>query len=130
MYCTFNRSQPNNNESGTSKTKFDYNKIFNIKPKQSGPDGTILFSDDGQFKDRKKFKDQQIQYVTRDTSVITNFSIAILEKRTKGLFKDLWSSGISQNIDGPENKLVRISEEQAVEVAHIVKKFNSVVKGI
>jgi len=135
IYCSFNRSQPNNEESSATKTKFDYNKIFNIKLKRSGHNGTVLCFDETQFKDCKKFRDQKtlyekIQRVTSDTSDSTDYFITSLEKRTKALFKNLWYTGISQNVDGPENKLVRISEEQAVEIAYVVSKFNSATKGI
>ena len=135
IFCTFSRHQSNNNDSSIPKTKFAYNKIFNIKIKRSGLDENILSFDDTQFKDCQKFRDQKtlyanIQRKTGDTSVLTNHFITDLEKRAMCLFRSLWFSGISQDVDGPENKLVRISDEQAIEVAHIVSKYNASTREI
>jgi len=133
--CSIQRSSPNNPESGPSKLKFDYKKIFNIKLKRTGPQGDNLILDDNQFKDCNKFREQKILYdklqkKTADTSDNTDYLIGDLEKRASGLMKQLWYAGLCQDVNGTENQLVRISDDNAVEIAYIVKKINLAIKEV
>jgi len=135
IHCSIHRSSPNNSESGTMKDKFDYKKIFNIKLQRTGPKGDQLKLDESQFKACQHFQDQKalfekIQTKTGNNADNTDYFIGDLEKRASGLIKNLWYAGLCQNVDGTENKLVCISDHQAIEVAHIVKKFNLAIKEV
>jgi len=44
--------------------------------------------------------------------------------------KQLWYAGLCQDVDGKVNKLVRISDNNAVEIAYIVSKFSLAIKEI
>ena len=117
------------------KNKFDYKKIFNIKMKRTGPNGNKLCLDETQFKACNHFQEQKalfdkLQQKTGNNADSTDYLIGDLEKRASGLIKSLWYAGLCQDVDGAENKLVRISDHQAIEVAHIVKKFNTAIKEV
>lgn len=129
------RTIPNNFESGPTKLKFDYRKSFNIKMRRTGLHGNDLVFDDTQFKSCSKFRDQKLLYdklqkKTANTSHTTEYLIGDLEKRASGLIKQLWYAGPCQGVDGKENKLVHISDDNALEIAYIVNKFNIAIKEI
>jgi len=133
--CAIKRSCQNNNCSGFDKDKYEYGKLFSIKLKQSGVLGKDLNFDFSQFKDSQKYKDQlklykEIQDITGNNSIFTNARLEDLEARTGALFKDLWINGIMQKSHGPTNKLVHISENNALELSYILKKFNAAVKDV
>ena len=133
--CAIKRSCQNNNCSGLDKDKYDYGKLFSIKLKQSGELGKDLDFDPSQFKDCQKYKDQlklykEIQEITGNNSIFTNARLEDLEARTDALFEDLWLKGILQKSHGPTNKLVHISEDNAIELSYILKTFNSAVKDV
>lgn len=135
LICHFNRQGPNNNENGTEKRKFDYKQISRIKLTRSGPNKDFLQLDGNQFKNCKKFEEQKelyqkIQKLTGDNSDTTNYLLDDIKRRTKGLFKQLWYAGLCQEVNGQENKLIRISEEHAVEIAHITQRFNIAIKDV
>ena len=131
--CTFRRFGMNNNEGGPMKTRYDYKKVCSIKLKQSGKFGKILTLDDTQFKNSKVFTDQKelfqkIRTLTGDNSIFTNNHINDLEKRIKSIYNSLWDDGIKQEVNGETNKLVEISENQAIELSYILQKFNHGLK--
>jgi len=131
--CSIPRMGQNNNCGGNSKTKYEYNKLFNIKLKQSGPLGINLEFDSSQFKNCRKYKDQEqlfneIQKVTGEESYLTKNVISELDLRADLLFENLWTSGLEQQVDGPVNKLVRIQDSHAAEISYILKEFNASVK--
>jgi len=131
--CTFRRNSQNNNESSISKTKYNYKKVCSIKLKQSGSLGENLELDDSQFKDCQSFREQkklysQIRQLTNDSSKFTKNHLDDLQNRIKILYKNLWEKGLQQKADGKRNKLVDISDEDAIEVAYILQQFNRGVK--
>ena len=135
IFCQFNRQGPNNAVTETEKRKFDYSKLYRIKVSRTGDKGSYLKLDEKQFKDCGKFKEQQklydkLQKLTGDKSDTSAYILEDIEKRTKTLFKSLWYSGLGQGVNGPKNNLVKITESQAVEVAHIVKAFNAGVQDV
>jgi len=135
LICHMNREGPNNMEEGDSVRSYDYNKIFRIKLTQKGINKDELSLDENQFKDCERFKEQEklyekIRKLTGDASDTTDFLLGDMEKRTNLLFKKLWYEGLTQNVNGSENKLVRISDNHATEIAHIVKSFDKAVKNV
>jgi len=137
LTCKFHRVGPNNREDGIEKRNYDFNKIFRIKVRKSANEdgGPALCFDDNQFKDCKKYNEQRdlyskIQKITENNSDTTDYLLGDIEKRSKALFKNLWYAGLCQNVDGPGNKLVEINEAQAVEVAHIVSRFDAAIKDV
>ena len=135
LFCHFNRLGPNNKDTGTDKRKYDYSRIFKIKVSRTGDKGSHLQLDEHQFKDCVRFKEQQkiyskLQQLTGDDSDTSDYLLCDIEKRTKTLFKNLWYTGLSQDTNGPKNKLVKITEGQAVEVAHIIRAFNAGVQDV
>jgi len=58
------------------------------------------------------------------------FRLNELEKRIKQLYASLWNSDIRQHVDGKLNKLVHISENQALNISFILNKFDAGVKDI
>ena len=135
LFCHFNRQGPNNRESDEDRRKYDYRKIYKIKLSRTGGKGDHLKLDENQFKECTNFKEQQklynnLQQLTGDESDTTDYLLNDIEKRTKTLFKSLWYSGLGQNVNGPENNLVKISEGQAVEIAYIVRRFNAGVQDV
>jgi len=133
--CSINRKGQNNNCSGFGKAKYDYNKLFSIKMKQSGRLGENISLDTTQFKDCKKFKEQsrlfaEIQKRTGDSAPRTKSHLLDLEARTGALFKSLWEDGVLQKIDNSSNNLVEVSDHHALELSYILERFNSAVKSI
>jgi len=131
--CKFRRFGMNNNEGGPMKTRYNYKKVCAIKLKQSGKFGENLYLDETQFKDCKSFKDQKelfqkIRNLTGNNSNFTNNRLNDLEKRIKSTYNSLWEDGIKQNADGESNKLVEISENQAIEISFILQQFNQGLK--
>jgi len=92
--------------------------------------------DENQFKDCERYKEQKklyekIQKLTGDNSDTTDFLLEDIEKRSNQLLKKLWYEGLVQNVNkGEDNKLINISENHAIEVAHIVQKFNVAIKDV
>jgi len=135
LLCHLNRTGPNNMEDGEDSQKYDYNKIFRIKLAQKGENKDELCLDENQFKDCAKYREQKelyekIQGLTGNDSDTTDYLLGDIEKRTNQLFKKLWYEGLIQNVNGKENKLVEISDNHAIEIAHIVTRFNAAVKDI
>jgi len=133
LSCTLRRFGQNNNCSGTSSIKFNYGRIFNIKMKREGTDGTDLSFDDNQFKDCRTFKDQvavltKLREITNDSAANSNDCLSSVEKRIKNLYQKLWKDGLAQNVDGPNNQLIKINDEHALDLAYIFRKFNDGIK--
>ena len=133
LTCSISRESQNNNCGGLGKDTYAYNKLFNIKLKQSGPLGVNLDFDSAQFKECKKFKEQshlynEIQKVTGTDSYLTKNHLNELDLRADLLFKSLWENGLDQNINGAVNRLVQIEDSHAAEISYILNKFNASVK--
>jgi len=131
--CSISRKSQNNNCSGRGSTKYNYNKLFSIKLKQSGTLGCDLDFDTSQFKNCRKFKEQSDLYVelqkrTGPNSNLTKTHLQGLETRIEALFSNLWKDGVIQQVHGPSNNLVEISDAQAVELSFILNHFNSAIK--
>jgi len=131
--CSISRMTQNNNCGGARKTKYEYNKLFNIKLKQSGPLGINMDFDSTQFKNCKKYKDQlqlfnEIQKVTGEDSYLTKNVLSDLDERADLLFENLWEDGVAQQVNGPNNKLVKIRDSHAAEISYILNGFNNSVK--
>ena len=137
LQCTFQREGLNNNEDGISKSKYDYSRISKIKVKKRITDegSTIFRLDESQFKSSRKFIDQKnlytkLQNVTADTADLSNYHLDFLEKRVRNLYKKFWKEGLRQHVNGPENELVKISEEHACELSFILKKYQTAIKEV
>jgi len=133
--CSIVRDEQNNNCSGHDKVKYDYNKIFQIKLTQSGLLGKDLQFDDTQFMDCKRVQDQlklfkNIQRITGDDAPRTTAFLTEIEDRVDALFRSLWHDGVAQQVKGPENKLVEISDAHAAEISFILNRFNSAIKTV
>jgi len=133
--CSIVRDEQNNNCSGHDKVKYDYNKIFQIKLTQSGLLGKDLQFDDTQFMDCKRVQDQlklfkNIQRITGDDAPRTTAFLTEIEDRVDALFRSLWHYGVAQQVKGPENKLVEISDAHAAEISFILNRFNSAIKTV
>jgi len=135
LICHVDRKGHNNVEGGETVRSYDYNKIFRIKLARTGPNNDELNLNGSQFKDCDRFREQKelydkIQKLTGDTSDTTDYLIGDIEKRTNILFKRLWYEGVMQDVNGKENKLVQINDSHAVEIAHIVRRFNIGIKDV
>jgi len=133
--CSINRKGQNNNCGGYGKIKYDFNKLFSIKMKQSGRLGENIDFDTSQFKDCKRYKDQlnlflEIQKRTGNLAPRTKTHLHELELRADALFQTLWKDGISQKVDNLSNDLVEISDMHAMELSYILQKFDSAVKTV
>ena len=133
--CSIARSSQNNNCGGNCKDKYAYDKLFNIKLKQSGRLGVNLDFDSSQFKNCKKYKDQlqlfkEIRKLTGKESHITKNYVNNLNLRADLLFKDLWAKGLEQRTNGRINKLVDIEDSHAAELSYILNGFNNAVKTV
>jgi len=128
LICEYDRNDRNNNEDGMDTIKYKYSNLYSIKMKNTGPAGKNISINDSQFKDSIKFKEQaalycKAQQVTGDTANLSNYHLDSLEARLDSLTESLWQAGKDQQACGPKNKLVRIDEQQAIEIAFIYKKF-------
>ena len=128
LVCEYERNDQNNNEDGVDTIKYKYSNLYNIKMKNTGYAGKNISLNDSQFKGSEKFREQaalyaKTQQVTGDTADLTNYHLDPLEARLENLTKSLWRAGLEQQTCGKKNKLVRIDEPQAIEIAHIYKKF-------
>ena len=108
--------------------KYKYSNLYSIKMKNTGPAGKNISINDSQFKDSAKYKEQaalygKAQQITGDTANLSNYHLDSLEARLDSLTESLWQAGKDQQVCGQKNKLVRIDEQQAIEVAFIYKKF-------
>ena len=135
LICHMDRKDHNNAEDGECLRSYDYNKIFRIKLARTGSNKDELILDENQFKACEKFRNQQelygkIQKLTGDTSDTTDYLIGDIEKRASSLCKRLWYEGLVQKVDGSENKLVEIADSHAVEIAHIIGRFNNSIKDV
>jgi len=133
--CSVVREEQNNNCSGHEKEKYDYDKIFSIKLTQSGLLGKDLDFDNSQFMNCKKVQEQlnlfkKIQLKTGDDAPRTTAFLTEIEDRVEALFRSLWHDGVSQQVDGSENKLVEISDAHAAEVSFILNSFNNAIKTV
>jgi len=132
LVCSFTRFGMNNNEGGLDKTKHDFRKIFSIKLKQKGKLGETLEFNDNQFKDCEMFQYQKelynkLQKLTDDNAALTSSYLDDTQERINLLYASLWDSGLNQKTDGKMNKLVDISEDQALNLSYILDSFK---KGI
>ena len=135
LTCTFRRSGQNNNESGTTKPRYDFRKIYSIKLQQSGPNGEEFALDDKQFKESKNFQQQfklyrELQNLSGNKAAFTSTYLDDTEMRIRQLYLSLWTTGLRQKVDGNNNKLVNITENQALNLAIILQTFDSGVKAI
>jgi len=135
IQCNFTRIGCNNKTDGITKTKFDYKKIFRIKVRESKTSQGDIELDSSQFKDSKNFKSQaklysEIMKVTGDDSYLSNRFLTKIENRISKLFENLFNTGTQQKVNGKQNKLVKISPEQATQLAYIVKQYNHSIKAV
>jgi len=133
LSCEYIRNDRNNNEDGVSKTKYNYAKLSRIKLKRSGKDGEIMDLDTSRFKESRAFKEQEklynkVQTLTGEKASLTVSRLPEIEARTDKLLKTLWQDGIDQGVNGSKNKLVRIKEDHAIELAFTYRKFKSAIK--
>jgi len=135
LQCNFARMGNNNKTDGAEKTKFDYKKVFKIKVRESQSRKGDIELDTSQFKESKSFKMQaemhsKILKLTNSNSHLTETLLGKLEKRISNLFQDLFDSGVQQKVRGKNNKLVKISPAQAMQLSYTVKQFNNGIKTI
>jgi len=137
LHCSIHRNGPNNNEDSIETRRFDFKRICNIRLQKTDlKDGQVSLSlDESQFKDCKLFQDQQklyasIQSKTGNTSHLTKHYLDDLEKRIKFLYSELWKANIAQENDGSKNELVKIDENHAVELSHILRQFHIGIKDV
>ena len=128
IVCEYRRNDQNNNEDGISTIKYNYSKVCKIKMKNTGLKGKNISLDTSQFKDCKNFRDQSmlynnIQKLSGDDADITDYHISPLEQRIDALIHDIWTTGKEQGVCGSKNKLVKITEGQAMELAFTFKQF-------
>ena len=133
LYCTFLRNGANNIETGAASTQYAFKEVYQIKMKRTGPKGNILELDDSQFKHSKSYEKQatlfqKLQDLTADNASATGFHLRPIEQSINLLYNSLWKDGLEQNINGPENKLVSITERHAAELAAIVNNFDAGIK--
>jgi len=135
LICEYSRCDQNNNEDGQATTKWNYADIYNIKVTRSGDKGRDIKLDMSQFKDSDKFRRQaqiykKLQEATSDQASLTDYHITPLETKVEELTQSLWKKGIIDNVDGPNNKLVSITEEHALEISIIYRKFRRAIHEI
>ena len=128
LVCEYNRNDRNNNEDSVETIKYKYSSLYNIKMKNTGVLGKNISLNESQFKESEKFREQaalynRVQQITGDTADMSNYHLDPLEARLEALTSNLWETGQEQHICGSENKLVKINEDQAIEIAYIYKKF-------
>jgi len=135
LQCFFTRIGNNNKTDGTEKLKFDYKKVFKIKVRECQSRKGDVELDTSQFKDSKNFKMQAEMYtkimkLTNNDSYLTNTLLGKLEKRISNLFQNLFDTGTHQKVSGKNNKLVKITSDQALQLSYITKQFNKGIKTI
>ena len=135
LQCNFTRIGCNNKTDGTTKTKFNYKQIFKIKVIESKTSQGEIELDTSQFKDSKNFKSQaklysKISKLTGNNSTLSDDLLTKIEKRVSKLFENLFNEGIKQKVNGKQNKLVKITPEQATQLAYIVKQYNDSIKTV
>jgi len=135
LACTFVRHSSNNKMHGHESEVSDFKKIFQIKVKRTGTNNDDIILDESQFKGSKTFMSQQtlfkeIQNLTADDSNESDTYLDEIEKSIKKLYDSIWRSGVRQQVKGNENKLVSITESQALRLSYITKSFNANVKAI
>jgi len=114
---------------------YEYKKIFQIKLKRTGPQNDDLILDESQFKGSRLFLKQQkllqkIHSLTANDSDESNHYLSDIESRINKLYADLWKTGKRQQVDGESNKLVKITDKQALRLSYITKSFNENVRAI
>jgi len=135
LVCEYRRNDANNNEDGHSTTKIRYSPISSIKMKSSGERGETIEFNDNQFKGSERFKEQKklynkVQELTHNAAHITTARLPEIESRVDALIHKLWQDGVKQKVSGLRNKLVRIKEDQAVELAYTYEKFQHAIKEV
>jgi len=136
IICEYSRqNDKNNNEDSQDNTKYNYAEIYNIKVKRSGEKGKDIGLDMGQFKESDKFRShlnlyEKLQKKTSDSADFTDYYIGPLETRAQSLIKSLWDKGVHENVNGAENKLVSITEDHALELSIIYRKFTEAIKEV
>ena len=135
LACTFVRKSNNNRTHGKDSIVHDYKQVFQIKVKRSGVDNDELILDETQFKGSRQFIKQQelfnrIQEKTANDSDQSNTYLSGLEDRIEKLYISLWNDGLKQKTHGKSNKLVNISENQALRLSHVTRKFNESVRAV
>jgi len=135
LACKFVRHSKNNKTYGEETEFSDFKKVFQIKVKRTGPQNDEIILDNSQFKGCKAFVDQQklfqkIQTLTANNSNESNTYLSEIEKSIEILYGSLWRHGVKQKVKGNENKLVSVTETQALRLSHITKMFNANVRAI
>ena len=135
LVCEYTRNDKNNNEEGISTRKFQYSKLYNIKMKSTGVRGKNISLDDSQFKDSERFLSQsalynEVQKVTGNDADLTQYHLDPIELRIDKLNQSLWEEGQKQHVCGKANKLVRINDDQALELSFIHRQFMRAVKEV
>jgi len=135
LICEYDRNERNNNEDGIETIKYHYSNLCNIKMKNTGPKGKNISINESQFRGSEKFRQQaalyaRVQKITGDNADLSKYHLDPLEARLDALTETLWQAGREQNVCGRKNKLVRIDEQQALEISYIHKKFMLGVKDI
>jgi len=133
LQCTYIRNGPNNAEISESTIQYAFRDVFKIKVKRSCNSDNVLVFDDTQFKKSKQYEKhlelyQKIQDFTGDDAPCTNSFLLPIEKSIKSLYNSLWNKGVSQGVNGKQNKLVEISDRQAAELAALINSFDSGIK--
>ena len=133
--CTYLRNGPNNAENTILRTKYEFSKISNIKLKTllSEDQYPELAFDESQFQGSEKVQKQKelynrVQKLTGNTGSSTLHHLPQIEKRIAKLYDSIWQDGITQNICGEDNMLVKISEKQAAELSNIVCLYDHAIK--
>ena len=135
LTCSFVRHSSNNKMNGDESEVSDFKKIFQIKVKRTGINNDEIILDESQFKGSKTYLSQQtlfkeIQRLTADTSNESDTYLDEIEKSIKILYGSLWRNGVRQQVEGNKNKLVSITESQALRLSYITKTFNANVKAV
>ena len=136
LACTFAKRSKNNRVFGSDMDAYEYKKIFQIKLKRTGPLNDDLVLDESQFKGSRLFLKQhklvleKIHQLTTADSDESDHYLGDIETRIKKLNADLWRTGKKQQVDGATNKLVTISDKQALRISYITKTFNENVRAI
>jgi len=137
IHCSINRKGKNNNQDSQEIRKFDYKKICNIRLQTytDEMDTSNLKLDESQFKDCDGFRDQKslydkVQNLTSNSGHNTMHYLDEIEERISYLYKELWTEGSRQKVDGKTNKLVEIKEDHAAELSYILRKFQVGIKDI
>ena len=128
LSCTFDRWEPNEERKVKLKTKFLFNKIYNIHIKDD------LSFDDSRFKCDALF-DQEKLYIklhelTHPSNEYSKNLMLPLDNKINTLIKELWDLSCITGQDGKDNNLLEIHPTHATKLEEITTDFKALISDL